>query len=68
MVRYELVDLLFLKIWENVAPNFEYIFSRFQFKSLLLGEVPGTMFCRMWVGGQIHVIVWVVDMIEHPLT
>ena len=37
------VDLLFLKDRENAAQIFEYIFSRserFQFKPLLLGEVP----------------------------
>ena len=64
--RYELLDLLFLKNRENVAQIFEYIFSwseRFQFKSLLL--VPGTTYCQMWVGGQIHVILWVVDVSTH---
>ena len=26
------------------------------------GEVPGTTYCRMWVGGQIHVVFCVVDL------
>ena len=56
-----------MKNRENVAQIFEYKFSwseRFQFKSLLLGEeVPGTTYCQMWVGGQIHVILWVVVVV-----
>ena len=58
------VDQLFLKNCENVSEIFEYIFSwseRYQFKSLFLGGGGGP--CgQMWVGGQIHVILWVVDV------
>ena len=50
----------------------QYIFSFTAFSTYIFAsvEVPETTYVQMGVGGQIHIILGVLDMkrVEHPLT
>ena len=56
------LDLLFLKNSENVVQIFDYIFSRSQRFQMFASGGRRRSLGQMWVGGQIHVILWFVDV------